>query len=280
VWVLGAEADALLFGCGTDPSMLQQIKQSVSKSVDNPALACFSWSMPTPVMQRSAQNMPYTEYFVLAKGHKCTIKNLPAWFDSLPAYLPGSHRFSCGVDVLKSLTPCPTTTWARTTCCKHLRQPDKTDSASFAAVGVSTTQVHYAGDEDCDSTDDGGNGVARACVKPPLASSASRRHTSYIWRLGMHMDTWDCILEALLPPAVVLVNPLHTQQGLLLSVLRHNDKMRGGVHCLLVAFHPYGSVKPLTMTNANARNKLLQAAHNADHALAVVAKLYIEFYEG
>ena len=61
-----SEADAILFGCGSDPTMQKQIKESLVKSFDNKLLLGFTWSRPMPVMQTTVQGCMYIEVRRLA----------------------------------------------------------------------------------------------------------------------------------------------------------------------------------------------------------------------
>ncbi len=61
--------------------------------------------------------------------------------------------------------------------------------------------------------------------------------------------------------------------------MRHNDRSYGGVQCPLVAFHPHGSAQTLKPGSKHVRLKLLQAAHAADHVLAMVTTHYMTLHE-
>ena len=156
-----SEADALHFGCGSDPTMQKQILESITKSIDNKILQGFTWSRPTPVMQQTAQGSMYIEYVVLARGATCTIPDMPLWLGTFPAYLPKSQRYACELLSHPECTVCPTSLWARSTCCTHLTQPEKNELVGeradalaleafemahllgedvLAAVGVSSTR--------------------------------------------------------------------------------------------------------------------------------------------
>ena len=123
-WV--GEADAILFCCGSDPTLQKAIKDALLLAFDNTVLAYFKWSMPTPVMQKTGKGFMYIEYLLLARGVMCTLSDMPPRLGEFPAYLPKSQRHACE---LQSRTDtgddgCTTSVWARKTCCTPLPQSD------------------------------------------------------------------------------------------------------------------------------------------------------------
>ena len=51
------EVDAILFCCGSDPTLQKAIKDALLLAFDNTVLAYFKWSIPTPVMQKTGNGV-------------------------------------------------------------------------------------------------------------------------------------------------------------------------------------------------------------------------------
>jgi hypothetical protein len=145
---------------------------------------------------------------------------------------------------------------------------EKSDDCSSASVDQLNTTTRDTG-------------VVNVCGDaPPLESQASGRlNAHFAWRLGMHSDAWVAIIGALSPTAMVLVTALHTQAGLILGSLIHNDSRFGLAQCPLVCFHPHGLETTLHLNKPADQRKYEHAAHAADHVLSMVYKSYIAFQE-
>ena len=68
----------------------------------------------------------HMEYLLLARGVMCTLSDMPPWCGEFPAYLPKSQRHACELQSRTDTVDCgcPTSVWARKTCCTPLPQFD------------------------------------------------------------------------------------------------------------------------------------------------------------
>jgi hypothetical protein len=321
-WV--GEADAILFCCGSNPTEQKAIKDALVLAFDNTVLAYFKWTMPTPVMQKTGKGFRYIEYLLLARGAKCTFSDMPPWLGEFPAYLPKSQRHACELQSRTDTVDCgcPTSVWARKTCCTPLPQFDNNlhvadgsrddlnmqkllgdphdecvvhPSNKKKCIEFSDTDEATSGEKsdgegpNCSSasvaqsnTTTRDTGVVNSCGgAPPLQTQASSRLTANsAWRNGMHSDAWAAIIGGLSPSVVVLVTALHTQPGLILGSLTHNDKRFGVPQCPLVCFHPHGSLNMSHHDEPAYQRKCDRAAHAADHVLKIMYTYCVNFHDG
>ena len=88
----------------------------------------------------------------------------------------------------------------------------------------------------------------------------------------MSAELWLQIFEKLNPKKIVLTTPFHFQAGIIMGVLRYNDKRFGLPATTLVLFHPGAEEDGVSKGNALKRKR--QTAHIADHTLERVCIAY------